>query len=203
MLDIEHSNRTEERQSASRISGLVSLARDGDCDAFGLLYERYVERVYRYLYTHTGRIEDAEDLTQEVFLRAFQGIGAYRDHGAPFSAWLMRIAHNLLIDHYRRKDRLRFVPFDEPVTASLDDPVAEAERDADTATLNGLIGRLSPREKEVISLRFGAGLSIFDTAAAMGKSQCSVKTLQHNAVVRLRRMVQENTTNATDVQIYQ
>ena len=175
------------------------MAKSGQGEAFGLLYEEYVERVYRYVYVRTGRVEEAEDLTQEVFLRALNSIDAYRDHGKPFSAWLMRIAHNLLIDHYRQADRRRFVPLWEHMASGHDDPAASVESRMEMTKVLRAVTDLPPRQKEVISLRFGAGLSIIETAMAMGKTEGAVKTLQHEAVVRLRKMM--GTTRKSEARI--
>ncbi len=92
----------EEAGPVDRIEELVAEARRGRRDAFGSLYEEYGERIYRYVYARTGQTEVAEDLAQEVFLRAFQRISSYHSRGTPFFAWLVRIAHNIVIDYYRR-----------------------------------------------------------------------------------------------------
>lgn len=187
LLDMERAMENSSPEPSMPFTG----RRDGREDAFGVLYEEYVGRIYRYIYTRTGRTQDAEDLTQEVFLKAFKSISAYRDRGKPFCAWLIRIAHNLLVDRYRHEHRQHFVPILMPVASSVEDPVAAAEQHMRNAIVMKAIARLLPGEREVVSLRFGAGLSIAETAEAMGKSQGAVKTLQHRALAKLRMMVGE------------
>ena len=172
-----------------RILDLVRMAHRGHRDAFGLLYEEYSSRVYRYVYMHTGQVELAEDLSQEVFIKALNSIGSYRDQGKPFLGWLLRIAHNLLIDHYRWLSRHPSVGLAGTVPVSKDDPVAEVEKRAEITKVLQALPELSPSQREVISLRFGAGLHLDETAAAMGKSVGAVKMLQHQAVSSLKKML--------------
>ena len=173
---------------AGRISDLVRMARKGHRDAFGLLCEEYSSRVYRYVYMHTGQVELAEDLSQEVFLRALSSINSYRDRGKPFSGWLLRIAHNLVVDHYSWLARHPSVRLADTVPVSTDDPVAEVEKIAEITKVLQAVPGLSPGQREVISLRFGAGLHLDETAAVMGKSVGAVKMLQHQAVARLKQI---------------
>ncbi len=177
---------------SARIEGLVSRAQNGDGDAFALLYQEYVSPIYRYTYLRVGQAGLAEDLTQEVSLRALQSIGSYRWKGKPFVSWLFRIAHNLIIDHYRRAKKNKCIPLAETVTnVASDDPVATVEQRMELSELKRAIGKLPPREKEVISLRFGAELSIAETAGVTGKTEGSVKKLQHEALVKLRKLMEK------------
>ena len=192
ILNMERPLEIQGPEPIDRIADLVSMAQNGRRDAFGLLYEEYSGRVYRYVYLHTRQVEQAEDLTQEVFLRALDSIRSYRDQGYPFSSWLLRIAHNLVIDHYRWVERHRSVELADTVTVSADDPVAEVEKKAEITKVLQAVPKLSPGQREVISLRFGAGLHLAETAAAMGKSLAAVKMLQHQAVSRLKRILETN-----------
>lgn len=183
---------TQSIEMSARIEGLVSRARNGDRGACALLYQEYVSPIYRYTYLRVGQAGLAEDLTQEVFLRALQSIGSYRWKGKPFVSWLFRIAHNLIIDHYRRAKRDSFIPLNEGIVAVADtDPVATAEQRMELSELKRAIGKLPPREKEAISLRFGAELSIAETARVTGKTEGSVKKLQHEALVKLRKLMEK------------
>ncbi len=114
------------------IDRLVAEARQGQREAFGQLYEEYADRVYRYLYAHTGQAEVAEDLNQEVFLRAFTHIAAYRPAGTPFFAWLVRIARNLVVDYYRRSAVRKAVPLPDGIPSTAGDPVTLAETHLET-----------------------------------------------------------------------
>ena len=177
---------------ADRILDLVSMARRGRRDAFGLLYEEYSARVYRYVYIHTGQVELAEDLSQEVFIKALDSIRSYRDQGKPFLGWLLRIAHNRVIDHYRWMARHRSVELADTVVTSSDDPVAQVEKNAEITKVLKAVPNLMPAQREVISLRFGSGLHLDETAAVMGKSVGAVKMLQHQAVARLKRILESS-----------
>ena len=189
ILNIE-SPVNKEKLEALRIARLVSRAQGGQKEAFGLLYEEYEERVYRYVFVRTRQVEQAEDLTQEVFVRAFDGIRSYRDRGKPFSGWLFRIAHNLVIDHYRWLAKHRSIEPADVQPTSVDDPVAEVEKKAEIKRILEAVPNLTPGQREVISLRFGAGLHLAEAAAVMGKSIGAVKMLQHQAVARLKRILE-------------
>ncbi len=138
-------------------------------------------------------MELAQDLTQEVFVRALDNIGRYHERGSQFSSWLLRIAHNLIIDHYRSAAKRRCFDLSavRPVSAgiSVSDPVSEAERREQIEKVLGALPGLSAWQREVISLRFGAGLHLAEAAEVMGKSLGAVKTLQHQAIRKLRRIM--------------
>ena len=170
---------------------LVSRAQKGQAEAFAKLYEEYLDPVYRYVYLRTGQTEQAEDITQGVFLRAFESITDYRQMGKPFLGWLMRIAHNLVVDYYRWGKRHPAVPLPESILMSSRDPVVAAEQNCELDEVKKAIMKLSAGQSEVFSLRFIAGLSVSETAEVTGKSVGAVKTLQHEAVVKLRKMIRE------------
>jgi len=145
---------------------------------------------------------DAEDLTQQVFVKALEHIGSYKYRGMPFAAWLFRIAHNQLVDHWKKKsrDKAREMPLDQVDETKIvgeDDPAFLVERQADIREVAAACERLSDGQREVISLRFAGELSVAETAKAMGKSEGAVKVLQHAALVRLRRILcpQEGVTD--------
>ncbi len=188
ILNIE-SPENKEKIEALRIARLVSRVQEGETEAFGVLYEEHEGRVFRYVLGRVGQVELAEDLTQEVFVRALDNIGQYHDRGNQFSSWLLRIAHNLIIDHYRWTEKRPSLDLTAAQPASSDDPVLEAEtRDQIELVLEAL-PCLSAWQREVISLRFGAGLHLAEAADVMGKSLGAVKTLQHQAIARLRKMM--------------
>jgi RNA polymerase sigma-70 factor (ECF subfamily) len=173
---------------------LVRRAQKMEPEAFGQLYEAHFDRVYRYMRLRVRNQADAEDLTQQVFLKALEHIGSYRYRGMPFAAWLFRIAHNQVVDHWKKKsrDKGRVMPLDQVDEAKMvcdDDPASLAERAADIAVVAAACDNLSPGQREVISLRFAGGLSVAETARAMRKSEGAVKVLQHAALVKLRRIL--------------
>ena len=190
ILNMERPIELQNHEGIDRVSDLVRMVQKGHRDAFGLLYEEYSARVYRYVYMHTWQVEQAEDLTQEVFPRALNSIRAYRDQGKPFLAWLLRIAHNRVIDHYRWMARHRSVELADTVVTSADDPVARVEKNAEITKVLEAVPNLTHGQREFISLRFGSGLHLDETAAVMGKSVGAVKMLQHQAVARLKKMLE-------------
>jgi RNA polymerase sigma-70 factor (ECF subfamily) len=166
---------------------LVRRAQQNDQEAFAQLYEAYFDKIYRYLMLRIGNEMEAEDMTQQVFLNALRSLSSFRWKGAPFSAWLFRIAHNQAVDHLRRKQKHASVPLDESLASSADSPHSATERKMEVERLLRAARRLTEAQREVISLRFSSELSIAQVARVMGKSQGAVKALQHSAIVALRR----------------
>ena len=168
---------------------VVSRATKGDEGAFAQLYEEHFDRIYRYVYLRLGNRTEAEDLTQEIFVRALEAIGSYKWRNVPFTSWLFRIAHNQVIDYCRKESRCEKQYWDENICIDEPNPEAIAEHKLEAEELNESINKLSPAQREVISLRFGAGLSLAEAAKALGKSTGTVKALQYNAIVALRKMM--------------
>ena len=166
---------------------VVCRAAKGDGEAFASLYEEYFDRIYRYLYLRLGNQSDAEDLAQEVFVKALEAIGGYKWRGLPFASWLFRIAHNLMVDLLRKQSKVAQEAGEDIPAGGETDPAALAERNLEVARLIDNMDRLSPAQKEVLSLRFGAGLPIAEVAHLLGKSPGTVKALQYNGIVALRK----------------
>ena len=185
--------RVQERLPVSRAEWrddeLVRAAQGGDVAAFGQLYERYFEKVYSYLSFKAGNATEAEDLAEQVFLKAMESLRGYKWTGVPFQAWLFRIAHNLLVDNLRRRSKRVSEPLDE----ALPDRRREADPEAHLAeklTRQGLlhaVERLTELQKQVIQLKFAGGLSNAEVAQIMGKTEGAVKALQHAALQALQR----------------
>ncbi len=172
-----------------RIEGLVSRTQNGEMEAFALLYTEYFEHIYRYIYLRVGQVQQAEDLTQEVFLKALDSIGSYHYKGAPFGSWLFRIAHNLVIDYYRKSRKESTLPAESLTIIEPDGPAGAFERSMEVQSMKTAIEMLPPKQKEVISMRFGAGMSVAETARATGKTEGTVKKLQFEALAKLRRLI--------------
>ena len=166
---------------------LVRRAKEGDAQAFAQLYEAYFERIYRYVAFKIGDRIEAEDMTQQVFLNAYQSFSSFKWKGTPVNAWFFRIAHNLIVDYLRRKEKRPAFPLSESLASSGDDPQAMAEHSLDVERLSLVTRQLTEAQREVISLRFGGGLAIAEVARIIGKSQGAVKALQHSAIIALRR----------------
>jgi len=169
---------------------VVSRAIKGDGGAFAQLYEEHFDKIYRYIYLKVGNQAEAEDLTQEVFVKALEAISSYKWRNLPFVSWLFRIAHNQAIDYLRKQSKVEKVAWDNNVTR-VDEPTPEviAERSLEVEELADNIKKLPPAQRDVISLRFGAELSIAEVAKALGKNPGTVKALQYNGIAALRKMM--------------
>jgi RNA polymerase sigma-70 factor (ECF subfamily) len=168
----------------------VDRARSGDRDALGELYDLYFSRVYRYVLARTGNPAEAEDVTEDIFVRMLSGIGRFEWKQAPFAAWLFRIAHNQLVSHLRRNGARRSesqIP--ESMVDTAPDPLAQVETRLSFDQVFETSRALPNAQREVIWLRFAAGLSVGDTARALGKREGNVKVLQHQAIARLRKLL--------------
>lgn len=169
---------------------LLQQARAYDEDALGELYDRYAPRIYAYIYR---RVEDgatAEDLTGEVFLRMLQAIRGDKLWRTSFRGWLYRIAHNLVVDHYRRRPPAPMVPLDERLTTGEGNPAQEVAGRFSRQRLQAAIRRLTEGQQEVLALRFGEQLTSREVAEIMDKSISAVEGLQHRALVALRRILE-------------
>jgi RNA polymerase sigma-70 factor (ECF subfamily) len=176
----------------------------GDKEAFGVLYERYVGRIYTYIYYRTGNKHDAEDLTARVFYRAIEHIGRYRQRGVPFSAWLYRIAHNLVANWHRDRQRRQEVPIDEMVNlqAKLEPPELAMLTRMDVERMMRVIQSLSPERQELIILKFVQELSNAEIGRIMHRSEGAIKSLYHRTLLSLRDdlgfLLEENNGRFTD-----
>ena len=166
---------------------LVQQAQQGEKEAFARLYEGHFDKIYCYMFLRVGDRGEAEDMTQQVFLKALQSIPDFRWKGTPVSAWLFRIAHNLVIDYWRKEKKRATIPLDESVAGTGMDPELMAEHRLAIKQLVSATKRLTEAQREVIGLRFAGGLSVAEVAEVMGKSQGAVKALQHSAIVALRK----------------
>jgi RNA polymerase sigma-70 factor (ECF subfamily) len=175
----------------ARIQALVQLAQAGDAEAFGQIYEEYVDVVYRYVYVRCGSHHLAEDLTAETFVRALRRLDSFTWTGKDIAAWFVTIARNLVVDHVK-SSRYRM----EVTTGELLDPDERAEA-PEAEVLDRLRDRrlleavkeLKPDQQECIVLRFLQGLSLAETAAILGRNENAVKQLQFRAVRTLHRLL--------------
>lgn len=166
---------------------LVLLAKT-DEEAFGELYARYVHRIYNYVYYRTGNHHDAEDLTARVFHRALKHLPSYENRGVPFSAWLYRIAHNLVVNWHRDSRRRRIVPLDDLVSITLrgNAPEQLAERREDQEQLLRIIRSLPEDRQQLLILKFVERLSNAAIGEIMGRSEGAIKSLYHRTLIALR-----------------
>jgi RNA polymerase sigma-70 factor (ECF subfamily) len=174
---------------SEEIKGLVLRARDGEAAAFGVLYDHYVDVVYRYIHHRVGGHALAEDLTSDTFLRALRRIRAFTWQDKDFGGWLLTIARNLVADHLKSgRHRLEICtaepPPSEPDETDPERALLDATRDR---TLHAAVRRLGPAQRECVVLRFVHGLSVAETAEIMRKESGAIKALQYRAVRSLAR----------------
>jgi RNA polymerase sigma-70 factor (ECF subfamily) len=178
------------RDDNGRVRVLVERAQRGDRSALEELYLLHFDRIYSYLHMSVGSRHDAEDLTTQTFVKMLEAIGRFQWRAVPFSAWLFRIAHNLAMDHFRANKRWQ--P-EEEIPESVQGEESSAEEQAlaslgDTSMLE-LIDRLSPEQRQVLTLKFVFRFSNGEAAAILGKTEGAVKSLQHRALVSLQKHV--------------
>ncbi len=159
---------------------LVERAKE-DPKAFGVLYERYVDQIYQYIFYRTGNRYDAEDLTARTFYKALANLNGYRHKGLPFSAWLYRIAHNLLANWHRDRQRRKAIRLDTVVLTGKEGETAEdlVESRERVEFLREAIARLAPDRQELLILKYVTGLSNREIGKVLGRSEGAVKALYH------------------------
>ena len=178
-----------EKPRVSDEKALAAALKKRDPDAWGALYEQYCSRVFRYISVRVQNQTDAEDLTEQVFLKALESCSSFRWHGVPISCWLFRIARNQVIDYWRTDKSKRTLPLDDLKLSDTVDPESHAESSADIRQLIEAVGRLTQAQQNVIELRFAAGLSTAEVAKTLGKSQGAVKVMQHSALAALQKQL--------------
>ncbi len=168
---------------------LISQVQSGNMEAFGELYARYLDPIYRYIQTRVDEAADAEDLCEVVFLRTFEALDRYEERGHPFSAYLYQVARNQLADHYRTQDvRVALEQVAEPISDELDPEDAYALQERVLDVINSL-GNLREDYQEVIRLRVVLELPTATTAMWMDRSPGAIRVLLHRALVALREDV--------------
>ena len=179
---------------------LIHAAQSGDREAFALLYEANVEQVYRYLLRKTGQPADAEDVTAEVFIRAMsmRSLPSFEIRGAPFIAWLLRIAHNIAINYMKQRSRRKETFLQDSAIGSYDDPVDLALQRVAFDEVSIQMETLTSLQRQVLDLRFLRQLSIAETADQMSRSEKAVKFLQHSALRALRRRLNAKESYSDD-----
>lgn len=171
---------------------LVIEAKGGKTEAFGRLYDYYLPKIYRFILLKVGHREEAEDLSHQVFLKAWQNISGYSEKGFPFSSWLYRIARNSIIDSYRRSKPS--VNIDEAI--GMEELVSRPDvgKIDDKKTISEImkfLQDLKGDEKDVVIMRFIEELSIKEIAESIRKSEGAVKVIQHRAIKKLKKMLKE------------
>jgi RNA polymerase sigma-70 factor (ECF subfamily) len=172
-------------------AALVTQAKE-DAQAFGILYERYIDRIYAYVFNRVRNQQDAEDLTERTFYRALSRLHTYEDRGLPFSAWLYRIAHNLVANWHRDQNRRRFLSLDDLRLPGRkrSEPETVIEQIEEQEALWAAIERLPEDRKDLLIQKFGNQLSNLEIGALMGKSEGAIKSLYFRTLAALRKDLQ-------------
>jgi RNA polymerase sigma-70 factor (ECF subfamily) len=171
---------------------LIKRAQQGDQNAFGDLYERHAPAIFRYLYVHLNNLMDAEDLTCEVFMKAWQSLPKYNERGVPFLAFLFRIARNALVDHYRQNSRLEHKTLDDMdgyKAEGMTEPVEIVSSLMEHQQILRVLSKLKLDYQSVLTLRFISELSPEETAQVMKRSVGAIRVLQHRALTALREEI--------------
>ena len=168
-------------------------AAEGDMEAFSVLYERYVGRIYNYIYYRTGNSHEAEDLTARVFYRAMGHIQGYSDRGVPFSAWLYRIAHNLVANWHRDNTRRQEVPLDDTLNLPYraEHPETAMVHTQEREALLKVLRNLPPERQQLIILKFVEHMSNAEIALITGRSEGAIKSLYHRTLLALRDEIEK------------
>lgn len=169
---------------------LVAAARR-DPKAFAVLYRRYITPVYRYVYHRVNRSQEAEDLTSQVFTAVLESLDRYREQG-DFPAWLFTIARRTVIAYYRRQDPQVALEEVYPDPSQEDDPLDGLVRDERLAQLGGLLSELDEEQRELLNLRFSAGLTYKQIAQVLGNSEAAVKMAVHRLLRQLENDWEES-----------
>ncbi|WP_051366232.1 sigma-70 family RNA polymerase sigma factor [Hamadaea tsunoensis] len=190
-------SRPDPSDAAAEVWALVERAQGGDAGAFGLIYDRYVDTVFRFIYFRVGNRPLAEDLTSDTFLRALKRIGSFTWQGRDLGAWLVTIARNLVADHFKSGRYRLEVTTGDVLDADREDRGPEGSPEAavvdhiTNVALLTAVKQLNPEQQECIVLRFLQGFSVAETAQAMGKNEGAIKALQYRAVRALARLLPE------------
>ena len=163
-------------------------------EAFGVLYERYVTKIYNYIYYRTGNHEDAEDLTAKVFHKALSNIARYKDRGHPFSAWLYRIAHNLVANWHRDQQKRPTLSIDEVelLGKAEDYPFQATAKHEQNALLLAAIHKLPLIRQKLLILKFAQGASNAEIGQILNRSEGAIKSLYHRTLVALKKLLADH-----------
>jgi RNA polymerase sigma-70 factor (ECF subfamily) len=189
--------RPDPTDAAAGVWALVERAQAGDAEAFGQIYDRYLDTVFRFIYFRVGNRQLAEDLTADTFLRALKRIGSFTWQGRDPGAWLVTIARNLVADHFKSGRYRLEVTTGDVLDADREDRGPEGSPEAavvdhiTNVALLTAVKQLNPEQQECIVLRFLHGFSVAETAQTMGKNEGAIKALQYRAVRALARLLPE------------
>ena len=175
-------------------SALIERAINGDVDAFGDLYSLHLDAIYRYVFYRTGDVEDSEDITEQVFLKAWEALDGYRNEGKPFTSWLYRIAHDAVID-YHRKSKKNVVSVEMLKPAELIQPqpgtLQQVIHTEEIQALASALSQLSGEQQQVVILRFIEGFSHREVAQILDKNEGACRMIQYRALLALQDIMKD------------
>lgn len=170
---------------------LAQRASQHDPAAFAQLYNAYVDKIYKYIYYKVGNTPDAEDLCEQVFLKAWEAIGRYTWCGYPFSSWLYKLAHNLVVDHYRTKREI--LPLND-ILSTADEPIVDPEIALNLSLaaeeLSDAMAQLTQEQRQVIALKFIEGYDVAEIAQMLNKKEGAIRALQYRALRSLQGILE-------------
>jgi RNA polymerase sigma-70 factor, ECF subfamily len=184
-----HENDNNEVRLNSEVEPLIAHAAGGDTEAFGRLYDIFADRIYRHIYYRTSNIEDARDLTQEVFLKAWQGLPKYKPTKTPFLGWLFTISHNRVIDYYRTKKDYAYLNDEVIIEDNEKSLETLVEEQFTQQEIRRAILQLPEDQQQVILMNFIEGLEYSEIAAALNKSEGNIRVIVHRALKKIREIL--------------
>ncbi len=153
------------------------------------LYEEYYDKIAHYAFVRIGDKTEAEDIAGEVFLKALESLESYKERGIPMQAWLFRIAHNLVVDHFRKATKYKTVPIDTVQVEADVDPVTVAEKNVELERVSKAMEQLTREQREVLGLRFFGGLTSKEAGSVLNKGDGAVREMQRAAIEKLRKLL--------------
>ena len=197
MASKEPLEKSREKPDEQEVQRLVAACQSGDVEAFGPLYDMYIDQIYRYVFYRVDN-EEAEDIVENIFVRVWEKIDKYVPGQHPFSSWMFRIAHNMVVDHYRRhrkhvslRERLP-----KHVNQSSDDPVDFAQSKLTQGYVREALSELKDDYQQVLILKYLSGFDNNEIAQIMGKKPGNVRILQYRALKSLRQVMETRGINS-------
>ncbi len=184
-----HDTNSEDSRLNLEVESIVDLAVGGDIEAFGRLYDIFADRIYRHIYYRTSNIEDARDLTQEVFIKAWQALPRYKRSKTPFLGWLFTISHNRVIDYYRTKKDYAYLDNEIIMEDCEGSPEKLVEAKFDQQEVRRAILQLPEKQQQVILMSFIEGFGYSEIAAALNKTEGNIRVIVHRALKKMREIL--------------
>ena len=184
---------SKSKKEENQNSAILDLAIQGDLEAFSVLYKENVQKIYNYIYYRTGNTHDAEDLTARVFQRALKSISRYKNKGVPFSAWLYRIAHNLVANWHRDNKPKKEISIDDSPYVFSDSIHLESSliKGQEVAELMVYVRKLAPDRQMVLILKYVDDLTNTEIGEILGKSEGAIRVIQHRALKKMRSIIEQ------------